>query len=157
MRKRILTTGRQDATLTDDAWLDLEALAEVEISSEDPDHPIESALLPDRDGGWRANQPGTQTIRLLFPRPQAIRRIRLHFEETEATRMQEYVLRWSSDDGASFHEIVRQQWHFSPRGATVQIEDHQVDLPAVVALELVINPEPGNEAAFASLQDMRLA
>ena len=44
----------------------MEGLAEVEITSEDADHPIESALLPGRASGWRAAGPGKQTIRLLF-------------------------------------------------------------------------------------------
>ena len=59
-------------------WKDL---AEVEITSEDAAHPIESALLPGSTSGWRAAEPGKQTIRLLFANPQRLRRIWLNFEE----------------------------------------------------------------------------
>jgi len=33
------------------------------------------------------------------------------FEETGAERTQEFVLRWFSDGGHSFREIVHQQWN----------------------------------------------
>jgi hypothetical protein len=42
---------------------------------------------------------------------------------TDATRTQEFVLRWSRDTGHSFREIVRQQWNFSPSGGTREVED----------------------------------
>jgi hypothetical protein len=58
--------------------------------------------------------PGPQTIRLVFDKPQKLRRIWLKFEETEIKRTQEFVLRWSPDGGRSYREIVRQQWNFSP-------------------------------------------
>ena len=38
----------------------MEGLAEVEITSEDAAHPIESALLPGRASGWRAAGPGNR-------------------------------------------------------------------------------------------------
>ena len=40
MRKRIVESVDQGAVYPDGEWLDLEALAEVEIKSEDPAHPI---------------------------------------------------------------------------------------------------------------------
>jgi hypothetical protein len=43
MRKRIVPVGQ--VPQPDGDWLDLGSLAEVEISSEDPEHPIESALI----------------------------------------------------------------------------------------------------------------
>jgi len=137
--------------------LPLEDLAEVEITSEDAAHPIESALLPGGSPGWRAAGPGTQTIRLLFTGPQRLRRIWLNFVETHTGRMQEYVLRWSPDGGESFREIVRQQWNFSPQGATVENEDHRVDLPAVTLLELNIDPDTSGGSGLASLAQLRLA
>ena len=83
-------------------------------------------FLPGRNSGWRATGPGKQTIRLLFAYPQRLRRIWLNFDETRIERTQEYVLRWCSDRGQSFREIVRQQWNFSPQGATSETEDHHV-------------------------------
>ena len=157
MRKRIIAPVRNETAYTEQAWLNLEALAEVEITSEDADYPIESALLPGGTSGWRAAGPGKQTIRLLFTSPQRLRRIWLNFVETRAERTQEYVLRWSADGGRSFREIVRQQWNFSPQGATSETEDHLVELPAVTALELSIIPDISGGMALASLAQLRLA
>jgi hypothetical protein len=157
MRKRIIAPAQNETAYTEQAWLNLEGLAEVEITSEDAAYPIESALLPGSTSGWCAAGPGKQTIRLLFTYPQRIRRIWLNFVETRAERTQEYVLRWSADHGRSFREIVRQQWNFSPQGATSETEDHLVELPAVTVLELSIIPDTSGGMAFASLAQLRLA
>ena len=157
MRKHIIAPLQQATASPDQDWLNVDHLAEVEITSEDADHPIESALLPDRSSGWRAAVPGKQTIRLLFADPQPLRRIWLNFLEPRTERTQEYVLRWSSDGGQSFREIVRQQWNFSPQGATCETEDHHVALPAVTVLELSIIPDISGKNAFASLAQLRLA
>ena len=157
MRKRIIPQVQQETASPDQDWLHVEGLAEVEITSEDAAHPIESALLPGRASGWRAAGPGKQTIRLLFANPQRLRRIWLNFVETRTERTQEYVLRWSPDGGQSFREIARQQWNFSPQGATRETEDHHVELPAVTVLELSIIPDTSGGNAFASLAQLRLA
>jgi hypothetical protein len=157
MRKRIISPVQQETASRDQDWLNVEGLAEVEITSEDAAHPIESALLPGGASGWRAAGPGKQTIRLLFAYPQRLRRIWLNFVETRTERTQEYVLRWSADGGQSFREIVRQQWNFSPQGTTSETEDHHVELPAVSVLELSIIPDTSGGNAFASLAQLRLA
>jgi len=118
MRKRIINQGAEGASTADKHWLDLEGLAQAEVSSEDAAHPIESALIPNTGSGWRAAQPGKQTVRLLFDKPQKIRSIRLVFQEIEQERTHEFVLRWSSDNGQSCREIARQQYNFSPPGTT---------------------------------------
>jgi hypothetical protein len=157
MRKRIIPQVQKETGSSDQAWLNVEGLAEVEITSEDAAHPIESALLPGRTSGWRAAGPGKQTIRLLFNPLQRLRQIRLNFVEPRTERTQEYVLRWSPDSGQSFREIVRQQWNFSPQGATSETEDHHVELPAVTVLELNIIPDISGGDALASLAQLRLA
>ena len=157
MRKRIILSVQKETPVTGENWLDLDRLAEVEITSEDAAHPIESALLPGRSSGWRAATPGEQTIRLLFAHPQRLRRILLEFVEPVAERTQEFVLRWSQDGGKSFQEIVRQQWNFSPQGATRETEDHRVDLSGVTVLELRIIPDISRSNAYASLAELRLA
>jgi len=157
MRKRLIIPDQQQSTALDENWLNVEDLAEVEITSEDAAHPIESALLPGGTSGWRAAGPGKQTIRLIFSRPQRLRRIWMKFAETGAERTQEYVLRWSADGGQSFREIVRQQWNFSPQGASDETEDYSVDLPAVAVLELNIIPDISGGKAIASLERLRLA
>jgi hypothetical protein len=157
MRKRIVGHVRQEAESSEPEWLNVEGLAEVEITSEDAAHPIESALLPGGTSGWRAAEAGNQTIRVLFNHPQRLRRIWVNFVEPHTERTQEYVLRWSPDSGQSFREIVRQQWNFSPPSTTNETEDHHVELPAVTMLELSIIPDISGRTAFASLARMRLA
>jgi nuclear transport factor 2 (NTF2) superfamily protein len=157
MRKRLIGGVKPANAAVGEEWLKLDDLAEVEISSEDAAHPIELALVPGDNAGWRAAAPGRQTIRLLFSSPQRLRRIRLVFVETSAQRTQEYLLRWSADKGQSFREIVRQQWNFNPHGATSETEEHQVELAGVDVLELIIAPDIGRDDAFASLAELRLA
>jgi hypothetical protein len=154
MRKQIINRSPK-ALPPEGTWLDLERLARVEITSEAADHPIEAAL---GDGpGWRADQPGEQTVRLLFDTPVRLRRIRLLYQEDGQERTQEFVLRWSGDGGRSYHEIVRQQYHFSPPNTAREVEDYGVDLDAVTALELSIVPSISGGSARASLAQLRLA
>ena len=157
MRKRIINSVSQKNVDSDHKWLDIEKLAMVEVTSEDNEFPIEYALLPGKVSGWRASDPGEQIIRLLFDNPQRLQWIRLNFEELEIERTQEYVLRWSPDGGQSYQEIIRQQWNFSPEGATSEIEGYQVELPAVTILELNINPDISEKNVFASIEELRLA
>ena len=157
MRKRIIADVQHNTLSPEQDWLNLEDLVEVEVTSEDPTHPIEHALRADGASGWRAAGPGKQTIRLLFDQPQQVRRIWMTFEEPAAERTQEYVLRWSPDHGQSFQEIVRQQWNFSPQGTTTETEDYHVNLPAVTILELSIIPDISRGPAVASLNRLRLA
>jgi hypothetical protein len=152
MRKRILNQGGRSEVQQN--WLDLEQIAEIEFSSEDPEAPIEGAFS---GAGWRASKPGAQTIRLLFDEPQQIRRIRLQFIETVRERTQEFVLRWSPDHGGTVREIVRQRWNFSPAGATREEEEYRVELSGVTLLELIINPDVSGAVAYASLVELRLA
>jgi hypothetical protein len=127
------------------------------VTSESSEHPIEAALLSNTERGWRAAQPGAQSIRLLFKKPQDLHRIHLIFLENAIKRTQEYVLRWSGDDGLTWNEIVRQQWNFSPDGSTRETEDHTVALAGVTGLELTITPDISGERAFASLEKLRIA
>jgi hypothetical protein len=66
VRKSQITRIPQTAPLRDEAWIDVGRVASVEVSSEESDYPIESALLVEEKKGWRAAAPGTQTIRLIF-------------------------------------------------------------------------------------------
>ena len=157
MRKKIINSYDKQKINSDQKWLDIEKIALVEVTSEEEAFPIESALLPGKISEWRASGQGKQMIRLLFDNPQRLHWIRLKFEELEIERTQEYVLRWSPDGGQSYQEIIRQQWNFSPEGATSEIENYQVELPAVTILELSINPDISERNAFASLKELLLA
>ena len=156
MQKRLVTAPAH-VRREDDAWLELENMAQVELTSEHADHPVEGALLAGRSAGWLAAEPGVQSIRLLFHQPQRLRRIRLRFDEPQAGRTQEFSLRWSPDGGRSFQDLVRQQYTFSPHGSTTELEDLNVDLAAVTTLELTIIPDQGQGHAHASLAEWRIA
>jgi hypothetical protein len=107
MRKRIISRTPH-SPVPERKRLDLERIASVEMTSEDETFPIEAALVGRGQGGWRAAEPGIETIRLIFDEPQKLRRVSIVFEETETKRTQEFTLRWSPDWGRSFREIVRQ-------------------------------------------------
>ena len=155
MRKSVLEAPRaQTSSRPEVNWLDVEKLASVQVTSEDPAYPIESVFS--NSGGWRAVQEGEQLIRLIFDQPQTIHRICLRFLETEVARTQQFVLRFSGPAGP-FREIVRQQWNFSPDGSTEELEDYRVELSDVSALELTIHPEITAGKAIATLASWRMA
>jgi hypothetical protein len=156
MRKHLIAPIPQSAPALNEGWLDLDGAAVVEVTSEDKEHPVESALVPGETRGWRAAASGTQTIRLVFDEPQKLTRIALAFEETETERTQEFVLRWSGDGGRSFREIVRQQWNFSSPNTSREVEEYQFDLSGVTVLELIIAPDISRGSAHASLKNLRL-
>ena len=156
MRKRIVNRKTKSSP-ANEAWLELESLAQVEVSSEEAQHPIEAALMPGSSSGWRAAAPGQQIVRLLFDQPQNLRMIHLVFDEHEQERLQEYTLRWSSGGGQPSREIVRQQYTFSPPTTTREVEDFQVDLDSCAELELIIVPDIGGSTAHASIAEFRLA
>ena len=163
MRKSVVAStseraSRVDALAASDArWLDLEELTQIEVTSEDPQHPVEGALVLGDERGWRAGQAGPQTIRILFDRPVPVRRMILSFIEPEVARTQEFVIRWSGDGGRSFRDVVRQQWNFTPTGSAREAEDYRVELSDVTVLELTIVPDISGGAARASLAEWRIA
>ena len=158
MRKRVTTSPTpKDLAIPDQDWLDTEQLAQVEVTSEDVAHPIEAALVPGGESGWRAAQPGEQTIRLIFDQPQRLTRMCLLFIEPDTVRTQEFVLRWSLDGGRTFREIVRQQWNLGPPDSIREAEDYRVELAAVTVLELTIIPDKSGGDSRASLTQWRLA
>ena len=157
MRTRLIITTPETAPSRAERWPDVERAAVVEITSEEKGYPVESAFLSREMRGWRAAEPGPQTIRLIFDQPQKLKQISLIFEEKEIPRTQEFVLRWSSDGGNSFREIVRQQWNFSPPQTIREVEEYQVELSNVTVLELVIVPNMSGGAARASLKSLRLS
>jgi hypothetical protein len=160
MRKEIVGHESGAAKKREDAnWLDLESIATVQLTSEDPDFPIENALKANpecNEAGWRAAAPGPQTITLSFDHPQQLRRIHLLFIDHKSERSQEFVLRYSSPQGTG-REIVRQQWNFSPTGESQEIEDYTVELDSVTQIELAIDPDRGLGHAFAILNALKLA
>ena len=157
VRKRLIAQTSPSPAFPAQDWLNVDRLASVEVTSEEAGYPIESALLRGEGRGWRAGNAGIQIIRIVFDEPQQLKRIRLVFEETESSRTQEFVLRWSSDPAHSFREIVRQQWSFSQPDSVRETEDYAVEIPGVRTLELVIVPDIKGGMAHASLRNLRLA
>ena len=156
MRKRLVSSDRTLAGPNPDSrWMDLEQIATVEVTSEDPAFPVESAFS-DGGPGWRASQKGEQKIRLIFDQALSLRRIQLRFLEPARDRLQEFTVRWSAVDGGQPKEIVRQQWNFSPAGSTSELEDYEVNLDGVSALELVIRPDLTHNDGLATLAAWRV-
>jgi hypothetical protein len=91
MRKRLITSTPNAGTPPNEGWLDLDRAAVVEVTSEEKEYPVESALVSGEIRGWRAADSGTQTIRLIFDQAQGLTRIALVFEEIETSRTQEFV------------------------------------------------------------------
>ncbi len=177
MRKRVVGAGKIGAMEEDGCcWLDLEAVASVELTSENPDFPIEDAFTGHHDvkqvgrphacRGWSAGTVGPQTIMLRFDQPQAIQKIRVRFSESETERSQEFALRCflqadnpgpvSPGAPGESREIVRQQWTFSPGGSIEEMEEYAVNLRGVSAIELWIDPDRGRNRVRATLAELRV-
>jgi hypothetical protein len=159
MRKRLIDLSSMTTQSRSESWLDLDAAASVEVTSEEKDFPIQASLSATAEPfhGWRAAEPGPQTVRLLFDERQRLRCLSLVFEEKELTRTQEFVLRWSSEKNGPFRDLVRQQWNFSPPTTTREVEEYSVDLSDVAVVELTIIPDISGGTARASLKSFRLS
>ena len=109
---------------------------------------VEFALVSGEMRGWRAEASGTQTIRLIFDKPQKLSRISLIFEESEM------VSRWRApvfeklcaSDGISAHLTTIRE-----------VQEYRIELSDVGILELVIVPDINRGAACASLKSLRLS
>ena len=119
-------------------------------------YPVEGALLKDVRGGWRASEPGTQTIRVFFDYPQTIRVIRLVFKEKEFARTQEFVLRWLPQGTRTWKDVIQQQWNFSPPTTETECEEYKVDLRSATGLELSVCPDISGGETRASLESLQL-
>lgn len=155
MRKTIDQSGPAAEATPGAGWLDLESLARVELSSEDPERPIEGALTGHNSHGWRAAGPGRQHLVIAFDQPRDVREIWLRFEASEP-RTQEFCLEWSEDGGRSYREWVRQPFNFSPHGASVEEERYARSLTRVTHLKLTIIPDVAGGPARATLQSLRV-
>ena len=156
MRKAVQETQSTKFEPEEIIWLDLASIATAELSSEDPQHPIEDAFQEGTLAGFRASSPGMQHIKLTFDRPQVIRRIRVEFHEEAASRSQEFAL-FTTSAGGSRREFVRQQWTFSPDGSRDEIEDYAADLQDVLILELIVDPGRHDENQVVTLKALQVA
>lgn len=159
MRKILINQATETTLSSGMNFLDVEHLAQVEFTSECPEHPVESALLLTENAGqgWRAATAGEQTIRLVFDQPCVIKHIFLMFDEPQQSRTQEFVLLWLMDRESAYREILRQQYHFSPPDTIREVENYEVRLDQLKVLELKIIPDISGSQACANLTQLRLA
>src|SRR5712692_1241555 len=98
MRKALMDASDIcSARRTSEEWLELERMAKVELTYEDPKFPIDSASSLGKGSGWRAATIGTQVIRLVFDEPRDLRQINLVFSEAETEGTQQFTFRWACD------------------------------------------------------------
>jgi hypothetical protein len=156
MRKHIL----QSQVSTPDAReIPVTSVATVFTTSEAADHPIDHAFnCPRGPGGtrWIAEQAGEQTIILVFDSPQTIRQVSLEVEEKEVGRTQELALSVSSDGGHHYRELRRQEFTFSPDGATFEREEWTICEPGVTHVRVAIKPDKGGKSCRAALTSLAL-
>lgn len=147
-------------SVADRKWLDVLAEATVEVSSEDELFPITAALRHDLTNGWRAAETGPQTVRLLFRRPQQLRRIRVHVVDRVSERTQQLRVLAGNSSG-TLKEIASWQFVFSPRSSTEEVEECAVALDGVAVVELYINPDlrhtQGQEEMYSVLKSFWLS
>jgi hypothetical protein len=67
IRKQLVELAKPNTT---PEWLAMQDVARIELTSEDRQYPIDSALIGNGGTGWRASGPGEQRIRLVFDHPQ---------------------------------------------------------------------------------------
>jgi hypothetical protein len=136
---------------------DIPAIATVFVTSEAPDHPIDH-VFDSRSGSggsrWIAAADGEQTLILAFDTPQTIREIGVEVEEPDVSRTQELCIAFSNDGGRMYEERIRQEFTFSPLGATFEREEWSVPAGQVTHLRLVIRPDKGNVPCRATLTSL---
>ena len=161
MRKSIVSPAAAPGSPIHEAWRDIVRIPRVEMTSEDEAIPIDQALGKIASTGWRAAAPGPQVIRLHFDEPLTIRRIQVHFVEPATERSQEIAIFVNDGSAPTLREVARQQWNFSPAGATEEIEDYPVSLTGITVLELRIDPDrshdPAQSQSYATLASLKIA
>ena len=98
-----------------------------------------------------------QVIEVHFRQPRDLTHIRLVFEDDREERTQQFTVSWSARRGEMHGEVVRQQFNFSPAGATREVEDYLVALHGIEALQIRITPDLSGRSVRASLAQCRLA
>jgi hypothetical protein len=139
--------------------LPLLSLAEVQVSSETEEHPILLAFDEGTGPGatyWKAGDPGAQTITVTFREPCTLAQVTMEVEEPEIARTQEVQLSLSTDGGQTYRELVRQEFNFSPDGATWEKETWHIPQDHVTHVRLVIKPDKGRRDCYATLTSLGL-
>jgi hypothetical protein len=77
--------------------------------------------------------------------------------EREQSRTQEMTVWATLNRGEQHRELVRQQFTFSPGGATEEVEEYEFDLQSVSAIQVRIVPSIDGRPAVARVSDLRFA
>lgn len=161
IRKRIVRDACPASPLdTELPALDIPPIATVIITSEEADHPIEHVFDGQRGPGasrWRAAVPGEQCLIINFDTPQTLHQLVLDIEEPDVSRTQELLLSVSSDGGRTYHDVIRQEYNFSPPGTTYERETWTLNADRVTHLAIRITPDKGGHAGMATLTSVLLA
>ena len=135
---------------TDARWLDLDVVAEVAI--------VAGGRRVDRPlGCWSAESPGEQLIEIRFRRWTPVRRLRVVSSENNESRTQEMTIWVSLRGGEQHREVLRQQFNFSPNGATEEVEEYALQLDEVSRIQLRIVPSIDGRPAVARVSELRVA
>lgn len=125
-------------------WLNLDEVAEVTIVSG-------GRRMPRSSGVWSINAPGEQIIEIRFHEPTSVSHLRFISSEFEQARTQETTIWASLNRGEQHREVTRQQFNFSPYGATEEIEEYSPWLEAVSAIQLRVVPSIDGRLAVARI------
>jgi hypothetical protein len=158
LRKQIIPRPPVEAASLEGQILVAE-VATVQVTSEQASHPIDNVFDNRRGPGgsrWVADQPGEQTLVLVFDSPQTIRQVSLEVEELSVSRTQELSVSVSSNGGRTYRELVRQEFTFSPPGTTFEREVWSVSAEGVTHLRVDIKPDKGGRVGQATLTSLSL-
>lgn len=157
IRKRRLTPKANPGTPL--GALDIAGCAVLSFSSEDPSHPVENILNEQTGPGgsyWSSDRPDhTEELVIEFDTPQTLSRLIYEVEECHTERTQEVRIDVSQDRGLTYRGLLRQDYTFSPAGATFQREDLRLTATAITHLCLTIVPNKGGHGK-ATLTTLRL-
>src|ERR1051325_9441013 len=159
MRKQIIRSPSPAVPAFGSRELDVADLATVFVTSETPTFPVENVFDDRRGPGgsrWVAAEPGEQGLTIAFDAPQTIQRVVLEIEEREGERTQELQLSVSEDGGQTYDEVRRQEYTFSPSGATFEREEWSLPAREVTHVRLWIKPDKGNRPCLATLTSLVL-
>ena len=158
LRKRQLEAGSARSARAADE-VDIARCATIAYPSEEPSHPVERLFDGQFGPGatrWISARPDVvEQIVVEFDQPQTISRLVYEVEEKERERTQEVRVEVSNDGGLTYHQVLVQDYTFSPRGATYQHEEQRLNLHQVTHFRLTIVPNK-NGSGTATITSLRL-
>jgi hypothetical protein len=139
--------------------LDLRACAEVRISSEHPDHPVDNLFDGSAGEGasrWvAARRDKAGMVLLVFDEPVDLSHCAFEAEERELVRTQQVIAEYLVASGDTYRQCFIQEFNFSPDGATYQRELIELNLRAVRRLRLTVLADKSGRG-LPSLTALRL-